>query len=461
MPDIIYKPSFEHTNWVDNEDVVLAGGLEDNGFNRRFNALAEDSKQLADIIAQINADLRNGLDIQVSRRSAGNDAALLNGDTLLPSDLALGLRVLLNRNIDPASVTRAACFVTLELPFAVDQTLPGPDLFSQTVGFQPVVLDATVVAKDASTIAWNPGAGTQRYLTKQLPNNTLIGGGELFAADWDVFPSGTSGADWQYTPTGAEAIVSSTDQRAFAGFMAINKQPPKDGETQLRMLVSPPPPFTNETRFVGLVFNFVDINNFWQLTFSAEQLATSTSGGPKVAFLSITHYVNGAVASPAASGPETKTIEFDLVSNEGTGTSFIGTIEFVITSLGQRLSITAQSLVPGRTSHAVEITMTSAPQQFLRGSRVGLVTNWGGKATFSGLQVIVSPGPGQTLLDRRPGRLLSRLTVKRDLLLLAGAADPVAQATPFPAPRPDFSMWFFVQTPVPESVSSTIGGDLL
>jgi hypothetical protein len=49
--------SFTHTDWTDNEDPVLAGGPNDNGFNRRFNALAADAEQLGGVIAQINSSL--------------------------------------------------------------------------------------------------------------------------------------------------------------------------------------------------------------------------------------------------------------------------------------------------------------------------------------------------------------------------------------------------------------------
>jgi hypothetical protein len=117
-------------------------------------------------------ELTSGLVSQVlARGSYGRDILLHNGDTLTGSDLARGLRVLLNRGIDPASATGAACFVSLELPYVVEQ---------QTVGFQPIILGASVIANRSTVIAWNPVPSTQRYLAN-LANQLPTGTGRLLA----------------------------------------------------------------------------------------------------------------------------------------------------------------------------------------------------------------------------------------------------------------------------------------
>lgn len=48
MPDpITYSPAFEHRDWIDNEDVVQAGG--EDGFNRRFNELRAELDRIASV----------------------------------------------------------------------------------------------------------------------------------------------------------------------------------------------------------------------------------------------------------------------------------------------------------------------------------------------------------------------------------------------------------------------------
>ena len=55
MADITYKRTFEHADWIDNEDVVQAGG--EKGFNARFHALEGELDSISSVITQINAGL--------------------------------------------------------------------------------------------------------------------------------------------------------------------------------------------------------------------------------------------------------------------------------------------------------------------------------------------------------------------------------------------------------------------
>lgn len=55
MADINYKRDFKHDDWIDNEDIVQAGG--ENGFNGRFHELEQEFDKLSTIIAQINSSL--------------------------------------------------------------------------------------------------------------------------------------------------------------------------------------------------------------------------------------------------------------------------------------------------------------------------------------------------------------------------------------------------------------------
>ncbi|WP_432828744.1 hypothetical protein [Dactylosporangium sp. CA-092794] len=61
MTDIRYDPTFQHTDWVDNVDRIVAGGPK--GFNVRLHAIESDLQQLSTVVAQIDKALdqiRNG-----------------------------------------------------------------------------------------------------------------------------------------------------------------------------------------------------------------------------------------------------------------------------------------------------------------------------------------------------------------------------------------------------------------
>jgi hypothetical protein len=55
MADISYKRTFEHPDWIDNEDVVEAGG--EKGFNAKFHAIEAEFDKLSTVISQISAGL--------------------------------------------------------------------------------------------------------------------------------------------------------------------------------------------------------------------------------------------------------------------------------------------------------------------------------------------------------------------------------------------------------------------
>jgi hypothetical protein len=55
MADVVFNPTFRHTDYVDNRDRVQAGGP--NGFNARFRALAADLTTLHDVVTDVNTAL--------------------------------------------------------------------------------------------------------------------------------------------------------------------------------------------------------------------------------------------------------------------------------------------------------------------------------------------------------------------------------------------------------------------
>jgi len=52
MADPTYRPLFQHADWFDNVDPVLGPG--GNGFNVRFDAIADDLRRLSTVVDQID-----------------------------------------------------------------------------------------------------------------------------------------------------------------------------------------------------------------------------------------------------------------------------------------------------------------------------------------------------------------------------------------------------------------------
>src|SRR5439155_12411403 len=55
MATITYNRTFTHADWIDNEDVVQAGG--EKGFNAKFHALETEFDNISGVITQISAGL--------------------------------------------------------------------------------------------------------------------------------------------------------------------------------------------------------------------------------------------------------------------------------------------------------------------------------------------------------------------------------------------------------------------
>jgi len=59
---ITYTPLFTHDDWIDNVDRVQAGGP--NGFNIRFNGVAEEFGKLATVVASIGTAIDSAQRVQ-------------------------------------------------------------------------------------------------------------------------------------------------------------------------------------------------------------------------------------------------------------------------------------------------------------------------------------------------------------------------------------------------------------
>src|SRR5215469_8230143 len=55
MANITYQRTYKHQDWVDNQDIVSAGG--DRGFNVEFHALETEFDNISGVVSQISAGL--------------------------------------------------------------------------------------------------------------------------------------------------------------------------------------------------------------------------------------------------------------------------------------------------------------------------------------------------------------------------------------------------------------------
>jgi len=96
--------------------------------------------------------------VQLRRTNSplGNDA------DVFVNDLATGIDVICDRDVDPATIKQPTCFVTLDLPYPL---APGDLNFWEVpnVGFQPVILNG-MPSVAANRIVWAAAATTQKWL---------------------------------------------------------------------------------------------------------------------------------------------------------------------------------------------------------------------------------------------------------------------------------------------------------
>jgi hypothetical protein len=103
-----FAPTFQHEDWVDNQDRVQAAG--DNGFNVRFNLIKADLDELATTIEAVNAALN-----QLSATPPQQEVPL----TLMPMLMATATDAWAHRigfAEKPAGQTSAAGIAALQLP---------------------------------------------------------------------------------------------------------------------------------------------------------------------------------------------------------------------------------------------------------------------------------------------------------------------------------------------------------
>lgn len=69
MADITYARTFEHEDWIDNEDVVQAGG--DKGFNKKFHDIEVEFDRIGTVVGSVNTEINRIQRLQFLSAEAG------------------------------------------------------------------------------------------------------------------------------------------------------------------------------------------------------------------------------------------------------------------------------------------------------------------------------------------------------------------------------------------------------
>ena len=126
----------------------------------------EDCRVQFPPLTGVSTSTDRGIHIREVRLPATNKL-LLNDSTITPAALLKGITAVCDNLVAPESVSRPTCFVTLELPYPIndsDHSLWGTDVI---IGYMPLILDARV-AGVKNTIQWFPGTETGRWLEAML-----------------------------------------------------------------------------------------------------------------------------------------------------------------------------------------------------------------------------------------------------------------------------------------------------
>lgn len=355
---------------------------------------------------------------------------LTNGVRLRTNDLAQGLLVFLNHNVDPSSVTQATCAVSLDLPYP-----PGSQSKSQPFAFQRVVLSGNVTALDPATMVWSPpslASAWEPQLEALLPQVN-------FGSRWDTFPPPSPAlAIWSYLPdasielksTGPLPVTSTT-------LTAINLQLVSREMKGIRAVVQGRSSGM-APEVCGIIFNYdnsLGVESYWVLAISPLPFAASST--PVVSLSKFVQSTTTPIAFSASSLP--------LQTAPGQKIEFhIGQAQ----SSGQPLTFSVS--VSGGAPIPVTFSSTNVPQSLMPNTRVGLYVSFTPAIASALLQVdfsrleIEHDGGTQVILPD-DFRSQAFLTIKRDYLQPdTTASNPTPPRNLLPSPRSDYSLWFWL-----------------
>lgn len=142
MADISFARTFKHEDWIDNEDVVQAGG--EKGFNDKFHAIEDDFDGVSKAITDLNTEIKNIQQLKFVQAQSTQtlDAEKATAEFVIedysPDDL-------------PASIDKAY--------FVVITPVSGTTYVQHTLLYR----DAPGNMRQAAVVFYNPGPSQARF----------------------------------------------------------------------------------------------------------------------------------------------------------------------------------------------------------------------------------------------------------------------------------------------------------
>jgi len=142
MADITYTRAFRHDDWIDNEDVVQAGG--EKGFNQKFHGLEAEFDNIATAIGTVDSEIKKIQRLKFLLAEAGVTLAAGATSSEFPVETY-------DRSTLPANVEKAY--------FAVIFPISGPTNIQHTFLYRTVPGNQIAV----SVQFFNPAAAQARF----------------------------------------------------------------------------------------------------------------------------------------------------------------------------------------------------------------------------------------------------------------------------------------------------------
>jgi len=380
--------------------------------------LKDCRKTFANLVDLTNQTWGDQLNVTSVHTLASSPVQIYNGGlnnkgpVLTSSDVGQGLQISLNQNIDPASATQAACFVTLDLPY-------DPDASTDYFVYARIVLEAKVSTLDASTILWSPTSQFTK-LTKTLqwqqPDRT-------FRQDW----WGETSVNWRYSTQRVLQFYAtqSTSTVSSQVYSTVKVNP---GATSLSAVLPYSPAQSGQSAVgTGIVFNWNSEHDYWLFGFNP------VAPGPGQTLGMILQHV-GTTQSQTFSVPLPMSVpNVTLEIDQAPGSS---SLSFSVTFPGS--------------ANPTSIPFFSPPKSLEQGTNVGLSALLPGSSATTLLsldfpRMTLGYGSGSpVVLLPADFKFQLTLTVKRSFLQPpVSDGNPARLSTTFSAPRPDFSVWFW------------------
>jgi hypothetical protein len=152
-----------------------------------------------------------GLHIQrvlTVNQTSGQAVPLVNDSAVLVSTIVSGINVVCDANVDPASITRPTCFLSVEVPGREPSvSVPSSPPTSLLAGYDRVIVTGNVSAA-SNIITWLPSAAAAQWLSEIALSNHLT-------ADRGVLARFTLKGNFIWTPATPTAPPLFLDGEAF------------------------------------------------------------------------------------------------------------------------------------------------------------------------------------------------------------------------------------------------------